>query len=437
MKRLIFPVPVLLLTMVSIFCGDDGTTIGITSLAAENDTSVQPARAIAYIRNGTEIRLIDPDAKNDRRLWIHPDATDSLGLFDLAWRPDGKELAFSSAHEAIFSIYHADIYGIRPDGSGFRKITNQPGHKSFKDYKKGSISVTVRNNQYTFQQAESSAGVFIVNIIGADEPQMITLAPGSSKTIVFKSVADFGEHAQALVAIYGNYRWFMPGTDVVAGKNIKAPDLIISGDGIEYFGAFRPVWNHDGSQISFRDGVCIIKSVPALSKSEEVQFNPLFNDKNPLGTCVWDMGTTPALANQVIYSENTGDEGSGIYIMKNGSTHDPSSRLTSFSDIQYQLLHDLKWLPDGSGFMYSTVNLYRDAANIFRYDIQSKQTTQITQLKNEFARRFSIAPDGKRLVYERAKTNDDYKDVDLWVISSNGSDDRLLMKNGLGPAWSR
>ena len=29
---------------------------------------------IAYVRNGTEIRLIDADGSNDRRLWTHPDA---------------------------------------------------------------------------------------------------------------------------------------------------------------------------------------------------------------------------------------------------------------------------------------------------------------------------------------------------------------------------
>jgi hypothetical protein len=53
---------------------------------------------IAYIRGGTEIRLIEPDGKNDRRLWTHPDASFNLALNDLAWRPDGKELAFSSSH---------------------------------------------------------------------------------------------------------------------------------------------------------------------------------------------------------------------------------------------------------------------------------------------------------------------------------------------------
>ena len=53
-----------------------------------------PARAqkgtIAYVHDGTEIRLIDPDGANDRRLWTHPDLKKALGIDSLAWSPDGK-----------------------------------------------------------------------------------------------------------------------------------------------------------------------------------------------------------------------------------------------------------------------------------------------------------------------------------------------------------
>ena len=92
----------------------------------------------------------------------------------------------------------------------------------------------------------------MVYTMGADMPQQVLLPPGSTKTVVFKNVADIGDHAQPIVAIYGQARWFIPGTDVVAGKEIKAPDFLISGDGYNYFGAFRPVWKNDGTQISYR-----------------------------------------------------------------------------------------------------------------------------------------------------------------------------------------
>ena len=424
----------------SIFCGNTASdkAANFKASAVVNDSSVHPTGAIAYVKlGGSEIRLIDSNGKNDHLLWTHPDAKDPLGLRDLAWRPDGKELAFSSAHEALFSLYDADLYAIRPDGSGFRKITNMPDHGDFDKYKKGSITVTVRNNQYSFQQAQSSSGVFFVNIIGADKPQMVTIPPGASKTLVFKTVSDFGKRAQALVAINGNYRWFMPGTDVVAGTNVKAPDLIISGDGIEYFGAFRPTWKQDGSKLSYRTGTCLVEMVPAIPKEEADDFLPMFSGKTPMGSCTWDYGPTPALADKVLYTENSGDGGSGIFLMKEGGTHDPATQLTLFSDIQYQLLNDLKWLPDGSGFLYSTVNLFRDAANIFWYDIKSKQTKQVTQLQGAFARKFSISPSGKQIVYEHSTTADEDDSIDLWIIGLNGKGDRLLVKNASCPSWSK
>ncbi|MGZ5220856.1 MAG: hypothetical protein ACXWC7_12285 [Chitinophagaceae bacterium] len=438
MKPVLFILLFSPLLMLLIFCGNASTTaIPGESATVDEDSSAQPTGAIAYIRNGSEIRLIDSNGKNDRSIWSHPDAKEPLGLFDLAWKPDGKELAFSSAHEALFSVYHADLYTIQPDGSGFRKITNGPDRKGFSQYKKGSVTLTVRNNQYTFQKAQSSQGIFIVNIIGSDEPQQITLPPGASKTLTFKSVADFGNKAQAVVAINGSIRWFMPGTDVVAGKNVKAPDLIISGDGIELLGAFRPVWKQDGSMLSYRDGMCLVKTIPARPPIGELFFQPMFEGKNPMGTCNWDWGPTTTLRDQVLYTENESNDVSGIYLMKESGTHNPATKLTQFSNIQYQIAHDLKWLPDGSGFMYATTNLMADASNIFKYDIRTKQTTQLTQLQGAYARRFCVSPSGRWVVYERAKTVEDYEAVELWMISTDGKEEKLLVKNGWCPTWSR
>lgn len=204
---------------------------------------------IAYVRGGTEIRIIDPDGTNDRRVWTHADARSELGIYGLAWRPDHKELAFSSGHAAAASLFHSDLYAIAPDGSGFRKLTNPPDRGEYQKFPKGNVTVTVRNDQPGYRQSNASAGVFIVYVAGADEPQQITLPPGSSRTLVFNGVADFGAKAQAIVAMYGNFRWFMPGVDVQAGRMTRAPAFSIGGDGIEYFGAFRPVWRHDGSRV--------------------------------------------------------------------------------------------------------------------------------------------------------------------------------------------
>jgi len=437
MKKLTYFTLTILISSLSFCTNNQNNTLAANQPAQDkvDESSIETSSLIAYIRKGEEIRLIDSTGNGDRLLWTHPDAKEPLGLFDLAWRPDGKELCFSSAHESASSLYHADLFGIRPDGSGFRKITNSPVREDFKKYKQGTVSVTVRNNQYSFDPAQSSYGVFVLNIVGASEPQQITLPPGASKTVTFKQVADLGEVAQAIVAIYGNYRWYMPGTDVVAGKAIKAPDMIISGDGYPYFGAFRPIWKNDGSVITYRDGLCEVKSIPANPPVGEFYYKPLFNKDHPLGSCVWDLGPAPTLENKIIYSENESEEGSGFYMMTLGNNHDPSTRLCLFSESSYQIAHDVKWLPDGTGFLYSATNLMADASNIYYYDMTTKQTKQLTNLSGQFARRFDVSPSGNWIVYERCQSPEDYETVDLWIISTDGTNEKLLVKNGLAPSW--
>ena len=393
-----------------------------------------PAGSIAYVRDEKEIRVIQADGSGDHQFWTHKDAQPNSGIFDLAWSPDGKELAFSSGHASVASLFHSDLYAIKADGTGFRKLTNPPDRSQYSKYPTGTVTITVRNNSYSFQTSNATAGVFFIYIAGADLPQQVTIPPGSSKTLTFKSVVDFGKKAQAVVAIYGNFRWFAPGTDVEAGKTIKAPDLGISGDGIEYLGAFRPVWRNDGSELSYRTGNCTVDRLPSNPPQGEFFYKAMFGGNAPLGACTWDWGPTANLANQIIYTENS-DE-SAIYQIAEGGTH-PGTKLTNYSNIQYQILQDLHWLPDGSGLLYSTPNLMRESSNIFRYDLKTKQTTQVTKLETEFAKKFSVSPDGAWIVYERTKAYEDSSPVDLWIQRMNGSEAKLLVKNAGSPSWHR
>jgi hypothetical protein len=388
------------------------------------------AGAIAYVRGSTEIRLINPDGANDRQLWTHPDLNEQLGIFEMAWKPDGTELAFSSAHEATASPYMADIYSIRADGSGLRKLTNPPERSGLGRFPKGSVTVNVNNSLLV----SDTPANFIVYVVGADEPQQVSIPSGATKAITFKSVADFGRQPQMLVAISGNRRWFVPGVDVLPGRTVSSPILPISGPGFEMHGAFRPVWRADGSRISFRSGLCLVSSAPTTPVPGSLAFNPFFAGKNPLGTCTWDWGPTPATANQVIYSENSA--GSNIYQMTEGGAH-PGTKLTAFSDLDYQLATDLRWMPDGSGLLYSTVNTFRDSSNIFRYDFATKRTTPVTRLDKEFARMFSISPDSRSVVFERCADREKDEGCDLWTIGTDGSSARLLVRNGQRPAWGR
>jgi Tol biopolymer transport system component len=64
-----------------------------------------------------------------------------------------------------------------------------------------------------------------------------------------------------------------------------------------------------------------------------------------------------------------------------------------------------------------------------------ERTTQVTKLENEFARSFSVSPDGKWIVFERAKTADKDQEADLWIVGVDGKNLHLLVKNGFEPSW--
>ena len=416
--------------------------------ASSRPSSPQPAEArpapgtklgsatgnIAYVRGGKEIRLIAPDGSNDRRLWTHTDAHPGLGVNELAWSPDGGELAFSSGHESVTSYYHADIFSVKPNGTGVRRITNGPDRSDYAKYGKGTVTVTVRNEQPIYQMAKASTGVFFIYVMGADMPQPLTLPPGSSRTLTFKNVADFGDHAQAIVAVYGSDRWIIPGTDVKAGKVVKAPDFGISGNGLELFGAFRPAWTGDGSRISYRNGVCIVSSIASKGAVGHT-YDPLFKGENAPRPCAYDWGPTPATADHLLYSVMTDDE-IIIYRLKGSGAQHPGEKMTTISKENLQWLNDIRWLPDGSGFLYSASELAYSHANIFRYDLATRQTTQITKFEETFVKGFSISPDGKWIAFERTKGFVD-NDADLWIVGIDGSGLRMLTRGANHPAWGK
>jgi TolB protein len=308
-------------------------------------------------------------------------------------------------------------------------VTNPPDRAGLARLPKGSVTVKVVNNT----PESEGPPKFIIYVEGADEPQQALIPPGATKVLTFKSVADLGRRPQMVIAMYGKYRWFVPGVDVIAGRSVTAPIFPILDQGFDLFGAFRPVWRADGSRISFRNGICIISSV-AATPAAQTAFEPFFAGKNPGGACSWDWGPTAALADQVIYTDNYPE--SNIYQMREGGTH-PGTKLTSFIDIPNQHVNDMHWMPDGTGVLYSTVNLFRDAANIFRYDIATKRTTQITTLEKEFARVFSPSPDGRSIVFERCPTRDDEAGCNIWTIGMDGRGARELVKDGLRPAWGK
>jgi TolB protein len=383
--------------------------------------------AIAYVRGRSEIRLVNADGSNDRRVWALPDASQAptLGITGLAWRPDGGEIAFTSGHEATTSLYEFDVWAVTPDGSKLRKLTNPPAHADLAQYGQGTVTVTVQRSASDVT-GPAASGTYIVYVVGAREPQSLVLAPGGSKTLTFTNVADLGGVAQPVIAMYADWRWLSVGADVRAGATVPAASLTISGVDVANFGASAPGWRSDGSQIGYILGDCAGLWKVTANSAPNIGGLRLGADDN-LDTCSWDWGPTSATASQILHGSAFDDP--TIYRMTESGSRSPLLTRSG-------MIVDVRWLPDGSGMLFVETDEFYASSNVFRHDFASGTTTQLTQLENEVVRGIAVSPDGRSVVLERAHSLFDRNERgDLWVMSVDGSGLRLLVSDGQTPSW--
>jgi hypothetical protein len=395
-------------------------------LEAVQSQAIDSPGTIAYVRsktgNGTHIRLIEPDGAGDRLVLTVADSP--IGnVPTLAWKPDASELAFASDHAAAASLYEKDIYAVRPDGRGLRKLTNGPTPSEVAGYPRGSVTVDV---------VLGASGPALVYLAGAAAPKTAL----TSGRLTFSDVADFGPGSvQGVVGIVGSRRWYGPAVDVQAGKTAYATGtLFITGAGIPRR-ADRPVWRGDGQSIGFMLGESCgdfsrLPAQPPINALGE----PLLKASSFLGfLCLVDWGPTPALAGELLYNEWDSAR-RGIY---RGTEGGAAGELL----LEYDALHmpvDLKWLPDGAGFVISIAAWSEGrwaSSNLYEYTFATKRLRQITQFESELVGLFSVAPDGAWIVFERAP--DTTASADLWLTRRDGSDMRLLVRNAGRPAWSQ
>ena len=406
----------------------------VSLTASASDPCASPysdSGMIAYVKRSTgDIYLINPDGTNNRLFWTSPDSPNLP--HDLAWRPDGGELAFSSEHEYTCSYYESDIYGIGPDGTGYRRITNAPACAALAGLPKGTVTVNVT----------STAGQFSwVYVAGA--PGIVQAGSG---TMTFNNVADFGAGiGQAAIGIYvdpyyGEERTPATGDppDVLPGQTVGGQSLnFYAGSGLLSYGAGEISWNADGSALAYAmRSYTAVNQLPATAPYG-TQGTALPLVPNTLPDLV-AMGP-PGKENQYLYCSayNTLCEGlEGIYWNTVG---DPSGG-TMLVDIDgyysAQQIFDVEWLPDGSGFLYSLFEVGLGFYSyIYKYDFATGTSTPVIELPvdSDRARGLSISPDGQSVVFER--TDDIDTAGSLWIANLDGSGMRQLVADAARPAW--
>jgi TolB protein len=114
---------------------------------------------------------------------------------------------------------------------------------------------------------------------------------------------------------------------------------------------------------------------------------------------------------------------------------DGGAPLVTYPD--YVQILDLRWLPDGSGFLFAAArydDVLDESSNLYEYTFATSEVHKITALVKEYVRGFSVSPDGSQVVFER--TAELSGPSDLWLVQRDGSGLRLLVENGSSPAWN-
>lgn len=228
------------------------------------DAPTAPPGTIAYLRydnslaTRTEIRLVREDGSDDRVLYRVSDSVDLwYRPWDLSWRPNGQELAFTSGH--LDSFFVRDVYAITVDGKNLRRITNPPLPHALAAYPQGRV-------RFTAQPAESASAEYGLYVQGMVRAQT-WLDPGRyGQWRVPVVVADFGDQRQR--AVLRNYThpgdsiqpWCAynePGTmvDVQTCEEVEVesrlPRLMWSSSSQPCLYAGQPFWTRNGEELLY------------------------------------------------------------------------------------------------------------------------------------------------------------------------------------------
>lgn len=367
------------------------------------------------------VDLLVPASGERQTLWSHPGqvpATNTIG--DVAWKPDGSEVAFVSDHESAYSAFHSDVYSIRPDGRGLRRITNPPSKAKLDGggHRMGAVRGSIYNNY-------GPVTAFHVYVQGAPELVPVDVGDyGDETEFRVEKVADLGLGLHSVVFVWSdlecaNGKEFAAAVvDVASGETSNAGRLNFNGNCGEYHcGSLS--WRRDGAKI----GVQVIEPRVFEATGEAIG-RQLFEAPLMASELAWS-----PVDDRILYRCQTFDAAtSGIYLT--AASGGPGTRLVADEGA---LWVTPAWLPDGSGFVYTLDN------KLCLYDLSNRQAQLLAEFHNEFVANPSPSPDGTYIVFERQSTGTPVLH-DLWMLNRHHPVEVAPLTGdgrSANPDWSR
>ena len=414
---------------------------------------------LAYVlpndETGDEIHFINADGTGDKKIWStgKPGVNLIQEIHSLTWKPDASEMAFVSRFQDDCSLNREDVYAVLANGTGLRRQTAPYGCGPNPGLPTGTVVLDVINY--------SGDGVFIVYVEGAPAPQSVPLASGESATLTFTDVMDYGDGvAQWAVGIVGVNR-FMDITslvDVIPGKTAYSTLRLV-----KYTPSWKsPTYSGDGKYMAYIAspnfayyGPSPMTSPGGIGWYWQPDAKNMTNSPSHLQ---W-IGDKPEQSELLYLGYKTIHDysvyGYGFY----RADHEGSRLLTEVPNPVF----GMAVLPDGSGLIYSSPEDMGDwdidhggcvvqwVGNIYEYDFDSGETTQLSQFDprpstseqfcppGPFPYELTISPDGSKIAFEiqsEGNWTDATHSLDLWIMNRDGSDAHELVPGGQSPAWS-
>ena len=373
---------------------------------------------IAYHETNEEgtpvsVALFDPNTREVDTIWTHPDG--EFGHWsNITWHPDATSMAFISDHDFNFSIFRADIFSIKPDGTGLHRV---PDFLTQEDIEDGDYPRVTVNGVLEFDDGYSSGTSYyvILGIQGTDKGAVLSGSSGDRVSFSIPDVPVLGNQDsfdQMFVLQYSSGYCSM-GIEYYPGMGIVVGDVVDVGT-VKLFGAnciglltanhpHNLSYNHDGNEIGFTYSGLWKVNVNATEEFEITELNP------PGGGNLNTAFAYSPVDNRYLYTDyNLVSGGDRLFLAAEGQ----EAELLIERDINDA---NPVWLPDGSGFIYAGPP--DDAAvsfddNIFHYDLTTGEKQRLTYFSREQIHELAISPDGRYVLFEFG----DYAYTDFWIL---------------------